>query len=53
MRAILPLFLLAACVDANEADRELTTVCGAYDHVRMVARADTMTGESADQQANG
>ena len=28
----------------------LTTVCVAYDQLRVVAGADTMTGESADQQ---
>lgn len=48
MDRLLPLLLLAACVDT----REPTTVCVAYDHVRMVAQADTMTGDSADQQAD-
>ena len=49
---LLPSLLLAACINANEADRELTTVCVAYDQLRVVAKADTMTAESADQQTD-
>lgn len=42
---------LLACGDVRtQKDDDLTRVCLAYDHLRLVARADTMTGDAADQQ---
>ena len=43
--------ILSACVDPyREAANELATMCIAYDHLRLVAQADTTTGESAADQ---
>lgn len=51
MTRLLPLLLLVACDDVRtQKDDDLTRVCIAYDHLRIVARADTMTGQAADQQ---
>lgn len=45
MTRLLPVLLVVACGDARtQKDDDLARVCLAYDHLRTLARVDTMTG---------